>query len=84
MEREVKQTMTLNPKLAMINLKNYYLLISRDPPLQHTLMKLMTTKAVLMKAMKEIKESKTKIKSKTIIKICMLYLKLNIELKTVI
>ena len=37
-----------------------------------------------MKAMKATKESKTKIKSKTIIKIHMLNLKLNIELKTMI
>ena len=45
-------------------------------------MKLMTTKAVLMKAMKAIKDSKKKINSKSIIKIHMLNLKLNIELKT--
>ena len=56
MEREVKQTVSLNPKIAMINLIM-------------TLMKLMTTKAVLMKATKAIKVSKMKIKPKTTIKI---------------
>jgi hypothetical protein len=70
MEREVKQTVTLNPKIAMINLIM-------------TLMKLMTTKAVLMKAMKAIKASKTKIQPKTMIKIHLLNLQLNIELRMV-
>jgi len=44
MEREVKQAVTLNP----------------NPTLQHPLMKLMTTKEVLMKATKAIKARQLK------------------------
>jgi hypothetical protein len=80
LEREVKQTATLNPKTSLINLKFIKILKSLDSTLQHTLMKLMTTKAALMKAMKAIKASKMKIKSKTIIKIDLIHLQLNGEL----
>ena len=84
MEREVKQGATLNPKTSMINLKFIKILKSRDSTLQHTLRKLMKTKAALMKAMKAIKASKMKIKSKTIIKIDLVYLQLNGELHRIL
>ena len=69
MEREVKLTVTLNPKRAMINLtiltKMKMMMtqwsISRDPTLQLSQVNLMVTKAALMRAKKVIKVTKMQI-----------------------
>ena len=68
MEREVKQAVTRNQKTAKINLstivkmKSTLWSLTRHPTLHHSQVNLITTKAVLMKATREIKATRRKIK----------------------